>query len=442
MDATPNLFSAFSPAGHSQWREQVAKDLKGESPGGLIWKNENGFDVKPYYTAEDLTVNYEPAFHHTRWSHGVNAPGGTDSQLNDWIRKMTAETSSVCLAIDARSRDIAKVLQGIDLPIAQWLFYSDEKSLPGLIDILKRSDLGDLNCSVFPTDINSESDVKRWLKSTLPVFSDATLARFICIDVHRYHALGALPYYELAVFMAALTEWLHFAEETGVTSPAAPCVRTAVNTDYFTSICKLRAMRRLWHLIAPEFDLDPKRIEIIVETSLANKSVTGKYNNLLRTSVEAMAAVAGGCNMLLVHELDAVSGEQTGFSRRLAVNQQRVLEHEAGLSLLADVGCGSYYIESYTDMLAEKALETFKAFEKQGGYFACLANDIFTKAIAKQSETRAAALLSGERILVGVNKYRFAGDDGDKYTDRINAAGEALPWSPVQEAELKWKRSE
>jgi methylmalonyl-CoA mutase len=164
-------------------------------------------------------------------------------------------------------------------------------------------------------------------------------------------------------------------------------------------------MRRLWQVIRKEYGIE-NELYILAETSLTNNSVSDSYNNLLRTTVEAMAAVTGGCNELVVQPFDALLPVNRSLSQRLAVNQQLILKEESYLDKMADISCGSYYIESLTDALAAESLEIFKSFEQAGGYFKCLEKEIFSCEIAKQSAIDDAAIEDGSQVAVGVNKFR------------------------------------
>ncbi|MEO6301817.1 MAG: methylmalonyl-CoA mutase family protein, partial [Bacteroidia bacterium] len=211
-------------------------------------------------------------------------------------------------------------------------------------------------------------------------------------------------------------------------------IKTGVNSDYFIQIAKLRAIRRLWNVIRTEYNLK-NELHLIIETSLTDKSISDKYNNLLRTTVESMAAVAGGCNELIVTEFDVLFTENEKLSSRMAINQQLILKDESYLNKMADISCGSYYIESVTDALATKALEAFKRFEKEGGFFKCIEKNVFANDIQQQAEQRKELFNTGKQLAIGVNKFKNEKEKISVPAQKINE----LKHLPINNAVLNFE---
>jgi len=234
--------------------------------------------------------------------------------------------------------------------------------------------------------------------------------------------------------MDSPVEWMEAEEKTTVPTGNSPVIRTGVDSDLFVQIAKLRALRRLWEIIKPEFNRKGD-LYIIAETSLANKSVSDQYNNLLRSTVEAFGAIAGGCNELVVHNFDALSGKPNKTATRLALNQQHILKEESYLDKMADVGCGSYYIESLTDLIATRALEAFKEIMKKGGYFVSLENGSVQKEIDKHYNAREVKINNGEAVLVGVNKFR-----NEKDQPQYTGVEETLKEKSIRNPGLVWEQ--
>jgi methylmalonyl-CoA mutase len=426
---TDTPLGEFPPVSSAEWRAQIIKDLKGEPFESLVWKNENGILVQPFYTHEEVSHKYGPAFTHTSWDVGISAPTGDARSANAYILKKLNE-GATSIQLDLRHTVPGSLLRDVHLQDIRTVFLSDIASLPKLkqLELLKKQDV---NWNLISQDIMSSDDLHNWIKLSEELAPAGTCQ--ISVDLLHFHNRGCLPYYELAIFLSNVTAILDQVRENSPGKRLKLSVRTGVGTNYFTEIAKLRAIRRLWLLLVEEYQLESgAAIEVLVESSLTNKSLSGQYNNLLRTTIEGMAAVAGGCNNLIVHEFDILAGTPTPFAQRLAVNQQLVLGHESGLATLADVGCGSYYIESLTDMLAEKGLETFKEFEKQGGYFECLKSGKFSDTIAAQAKAAAERIRSGSQVIVGVNRFE---DSGEK---RKTASGSPKAFSnPVLAYELE-----
>jgi methylmalonyl-CoA mutase len=171
----------------------------------------------------------------------------------------------------------------------------------------------------------------------------------------------------------------------------------AVGSTYFVEIAKLRAVRLAWSRAVAAFGAggDAARMRLMVRTARSNKSVVDPYTNLLRATTEAMAAIIGGGERIVV--------EPFGFDPHLAANVQRILEHEALLGLVDDAGGGSYFVESLTDAIARGAWGELQRIEAAGG-FSAAAGEI-EATLARQRVAREQAVATRRRTLVGVNNY-------------------------------------
>lgn len=208
------------------------------------------------------------------------------------------------------------------------------------------------------------------------------------IRADRFHNSGATAVQELAFAIAAGVDRL------AGDLPATDFV-FAIGSNYFFEIAKLRAARLLWAQAAAAFTGCDGEMRLHARTAIANKSLYDPYTNLLRVTTEALSAVLGGCDTLIVEPFE--------FSDRLAVNVQRLLKHEAHLDQVADPAGGSYYVEALTDSLAREAWKLFQQVEARGGFTA--AQSFVEDAIATSRKAQEAAVASRRRTLVGVNNY-------------------------------------
>jgi methylmalonyl-CoA mutase len=394
------LFPEFPATSATDWKDQLTKDLKGEPYEDLIWKNENGFSIQPFYTKEDLKQNYEPAFTHANWEICVHKENISSKEINE---QLTADLNrgASSISVNCKDVDLSVALKGIQLNYIQSIFIVDETTATELKKYLEQTyNLNDLNFSLITENFKNEADLKSWNK-VISLFETYKNIKTISVDALAFHNQNCLAYYEVAIILSALNEYL----QSEIRSSTPFVIKTGVNSDYFLQIAKLRAIRRLWTILRTEYNLK-NDLHLIVETTLTNKSVSDKYTNLLRTTVEAMSAVAGGCNELIVTEFDTLFTENKKLSSRMAINQQLILKDESYLDKMADIGCGSYYIESITDAIAAKALETFKHFEKEGGYFKCIEKNIFSNEIKIQSDQRNELYKTSKQLAIGVNKFR------------------------------------
>ena len=194
---------------------------------------------------------------------------------------------------------------------------------------------------------------------------------------------GATPVQELAWAIAEGVDRLVAAGSPGLAADRGMAVVFAVGSTYFVEISKLRAWRLLWSAAAgvlqPQAADAPAPV-LHVRTSRANKSAHDPYTNLLRVTTEAMAAVIGGADTVLV--------EPHGFDPHLAINVQRILAEEAHMDAVADPGGGSYYIEHLTDALAREAWGLFQQIESAGGHAAAVAAGMLEEQVQATREAR------------------------------------------------------
>jgi methylmalonyl-CoA mutase len=399
-----NLFSEFKPSTAADWKNQVLKDLKGEPLENLIWHNENGIEVKPFYTSEDLKQAYEPAFTHADWEICVKGKSNDAKEINaQFLMQLNAGATSISLNCSGLDLDVA--LNDIQLNYIHSTFLLNEANANSLKTYLEKKYPGkDLPFSLFPESLSSSKDLENWMK-VMDVFKDFKNCKSASADALDFHNQNCFAYYELAIILSQLTEYLEALSSKKEIPSSAFVVKTGVNSDYFIQIAKLRAIRRLWAVLKADYKIQHD-LYVIVETGLTNKSISDSYTNLLRTTVEAMAAASGGCNELIVTEFDILFPTNKVLGERMAINQQLILKEESYFDKMADTACGSYYIESMTDALAQKALETFQSFEAEGGFFNCLKNGKFNKDISIQAAQLEEKVKTQKQILIGVNKFK------------------------------------
>ncbi len=179
-----------------------------------------------------------------------------------------------------------------------------------------------------------------------------------------------------------------------------------VGSSYFMEIAKVRAARVLFSHLLSAFDgRNEKPVYIHSVTTDWNKTVYDAHVNMLRLTAEAMAAVLGGCNSLLVKPFDAAFREPDEFSERMARNTQAILKEEAYLDKVADPSAGSYYIESLTNSLVEHAWQYFLGIEEKGGYVKAFVSGYIGSELKATGEQRRQMVATRREILLGTNQY-------------------------------------
>ena len=398
------LFSEFSPSSISDWKKKFLNDIKESTFESYIWQNENGFDIEPFYNSESLSHTYLPAFTHSNWDVCVSSSSSDSKTLNSELLNQLARGAN-SISINCSNINLIQALDGILLNYIQSTFYIDNQSANSLFNYLSdHYNLNELNISILPILFNNENDLKNWANNK-SLFNGFEGIKTIGVNLYLSHNQNCLAYYEIALIFSALVEQLEFLSKKEQISNSKIVIKTGVNSDYFIQIAKLRAIRRLWNNLKIVYNCN-NDIHLIVETTLTNKSISDSYNNLIRSTIESMAAIAGGCNELIVSEFDSLNPTDKILSERLAVNQQLILKDESYFDKIADVSCGSYYIESITDAITSKALETFKRFENEGGYFKCIEKSIFFNEINIQAKHQQDKINNQEEVSVGVNRFK------------------------------------
>jgi len=262
-------------------------------------------------------------------------------------------------------------------------------------------------------------------------YVSANMPRFNSVSISGYHMqeAGATCAQELAYTIADGIEYVRAAIDSGLDVDAfAPRLSFffAIGTDFFMEVAKLRAARLLWaSLMAEKFDpKDPRSLALRTHCQTSGASLTARdpYNNIIRTTVEAMAAVLGGTQSLHTNSFDEALSLPTDFAARIARNTQLVLRDETGLTRVADPLGGSYYVESLTDQLVTEARRLIEEAEEMGGMTRAVEAGIPKMRIEEAAARRQARIDRGEDRIVGVNCYELEEEPDVDILDIDNSA--------------------
>ena len=224
----------------------------------------------------------------------------------------------------------------------------------------------------------------------------------IAVSADLYQNTGATITQQLAYTLAHANEYLnHFGEV------AAKKIHFtfSVGSNYFFEIAKLRAFRILWSTLLEEYNISNFDAHLFVQPSHRNKTLYDYNVNLLRTTTECMSAILGGANTISNISYDTIYQKSNEFGERIARNQLLILQQESSLNRGQNIADGTYYIESITHQLAEKALVLFKDIEANGGFLKQLNEGIIKRKIQESADKEQELFDSGKEVLLGTNKY-------------------------------------
>ncbi len=311
---------------------------------------------------------------------------------------------------------VSMTMNGAVLPVLAFFIVAGEEQgvphaqLTGTIqnDILK--EFAVRNTYIYPPEPSMRivSDIIGFCAAEMPKFNS------ISISGYHMHEAGATAVQELAYTLADGMEYVRAAQADGLDIDdfaGRLSFFWGIGMNLFMEVAKLRAGRTLWHRIMTQLGAkkdESKRLRTHCQTSGVSLTEQDPYNNIIRTTIEALAAVLGGTQSLHTNSFDEAIALPTDFSARIARNTQLILAEESGVTAVADPLGGSYYVEALTRELEEKAWALIEEVEAHGGMTKAVAEGLPKHRIEEAAAARAAKVDTGETTIVGVNRYRLA----------------------------------
>ena len=469
-----------------EWNKIAAKELRGKPLDALTWNTLEGIAVKPLYTSEDtdglphmggipgkapFTRGVKATMYAGRpWTIRQYAGFSTAEESNAFYRaalaggqqgvsvafdlathrgydsdhpRVEGDVGKAGVAIDSVEDmkilfdgipldkvSVSMTMNGAVIPIlASFIVTGEEQGhdkslLAGTIqnDILKEFMVR--NTYVYPPEPSMRiiADIIGYTSENMPKFNS------ISISGYHMQEAGANLVQELAFTLADGREYVRTAIAAGMdVDKFAPRLSFffAIGMNFFMEAAKLRAARLLWSKIMAEFDPKDEKSSMLrthCQTSGVSLQEQDPYNNVIRTAYEAMSAVLGGTQSLHTNALDEAIALPTDFSSRIARNTQLILQEETGVTNVVDPLAGSYYVESLTNELAEKAWALIEEVEELGGMTKAVASGMPKLRIEESAATRQAMIDRGTEVIVGVNKYRKDNEDPIDIRDIDNGA--------------------
>ncbi|ARR53922.1 methylmalonyl-CoA mutase [Rhizorhabdus wittichii DC-6] len=472
----------------ARWEAAAAKEVKGKD---LTWNTPEGIAVKPLYTAADVagvdpglpgfapftrgvrasmyagrpwtirqyagfsTAEESNAFYHRNLKAGQKGLSvafdlATHRGYDSDHPRVTGDVGKAGVAIDTiddmkilfdgiplDQMSVSMTMNGAVIPVLAFFIVAGEEQgvpmaqLDGTIqnDILKEFMVR--NTYIYPPEPSMR------IISDIFAFTSQNMPKFNSISISGYHMqeAGATQVQELAFTIADGMEYVKYGVASGLDIDKFAGRLSfffAIGMNFFMEIAKLRAARVLWHRVMTKLGARDERSKMLrthCQTSGVSLTEQDPYNNVMRTTIEAMAAMLGGTQSLHTNALDEAIALPTDFSARIARNTQIVIQEETGMTRVVDPLGGSYYVESLTQELVDRAWEIIEKVEAEGGMAKAVAAGWPKAMIEEASAAKAARIDRGEEIIVGVNKYRLANEEEIDILDVDNHA--------VREAQIR-----
>lgn len=438
------LFTEFPPVPTEKWEEVITADLKGaDYERKLVWKTGEGFNVRPYYRAENLEgikflgsqageFPYVRGTHaHNRWRVHQTVSVVCPKEANaEALKILNAGVDSLgfCIAsADFSAADLDMLLKDICIPAVEITFCGEKMAnvaelvlakvekegiakedvrIAFCIDPLVKglSSKGDF-CSP-----NGEKCIAR-IVELIHKTKEYKHMRIVTVAGQTFGNSGSTIVEELAFTLSAGHDYLVRLTDAGLDVDAAARklrFSFSVSSNYFMEIAKFRAARMLWANIVKGYGPAKNcacKMQIHAETSRWNQTVYDPYVNMLRGTTEAMSATIAGVHSLEVMPFDASFENPTEFSKRIARNVELLLKNESHFDQVVDPAGGSYYVENLTQSIAAEAWKLFLEIEEKGGYTEAYKAGLIVERIKASAAAKDKNIATRRQTLLGANQY-------------------------------------
>lgn len=409
-----SLFNEFKPVTSKAWKQKIQVDLKGaDYNDNLIWNTNEGIDVKPFYHSDEFK----------------GLPDISNTLITNWkvcetiLAKDTKTANKKALdSLNRGAENLHFILKDSGTAVKELLENINllETSISISYNSFSQDDLDNLlamdkntffNLYVHFDCVGQLGKTGNWFSNLkedhIYLKSLVKLTGQLSINLGHYQNAGATNVQQLAYAIAHANEYLNHLDDI-LTSEEKKNLNisfnVAVGSNYFFEIAKLRALRQLWSSLASEYGVNTN-CRINSTPSKRNKTIYDYNVNLLRTTTECMSAILGGSDAVSNLAYDALYHEDNEFGSRISRNQLLILKHESYFDKVNNPADGTYYIESLTQQLGEKALELFKDIESNGGFLTQLKEGTIQRKIKESATVEQADFDSGKLVLLGSNKH-------------------------------------
>ena len=438
------LFTEFPPVPTEKWEEVITADLKGaDYERKLVWKTGEGFNVRPYYRAENLEgikflgsqageFPYVRGTHaHNRWRVHQTVSVVCPKEANaEALKILNAGVDSLgfCIAsADFSAADLDMLLKDICIPAVEITFCGEKTAHVAELVLAKvekegiaKEDVRIAFCidplvkglsskSEFCSP-NGEKCIAR-IVELIHKTKEYKHVRIVTVAGQTFGNSGSTIVEELAFTLSAGHDYLVRLTDAGLDVDAAARklrFSFSVSSNYFMEIAKFRAARMLWANIVKGYGPAKNcacKMHIHAETSRWNQTVYDPYVNMLRGTTEAMSATIAGVHSLEVTPFDTSFENPTEFSKRIARNVELLLKNESHFDQVVDPAGGSYYVENLTQSIAAEAWKLFLEIEQKGGYTEAYKAGLIVERIKASAAAKDKNIATRRQTLLGANQY-------------------------------------
>ncbi|MBB6444853.1 methylmalonyl-CoA mutase family protein [Bacillus benzoevorans] len=456
---------SFPEQTFESWRQKAEESLKGKSLESLSRKTYENIQLKPLYTKEDRAGCVVPQFpgqgdyrrgskalgyieENWKIAQKINAPdlGQLQERLTSSMNKGQNTVSFV--PTEEIVKELSTLLQNLDQNIPFAVNAGDylEEILAAVEAVADQNsgyiakDPVSLRAQNGRSFAGDEVEYAQFAQTIQKGMAANPNLKTILTDTTVYHNGGASAVQELAIALATAVYHIEQLKSHGLSvDDIVPKMvfHFSIGSHFFTETAKLRAARVLWSKMTEAYQVAEElqgQMEISADTSWFTKTAYDPYVNLLRAGNEAFAAVLGGVQYLHVSPFDEPEGKSSEFSERIARNTQLLLRNEARLGSIIDPAGGSWYIESLTDELAEKAWALFLEIDEKGGIAAVLESGWLQAQIEEVKAKRMYDTATRKQTIVGTNQYANLKDK--PLTAQVEETGLVTDFAPVKQERL------
>ena len=438
------LFTEFPPVPTEKWEEVITADLKGaDYERKLVWKTGEGFNVRPYYRAENLEgikflgsqageFPYVRGTHaHNRWRVHQTVSVVCPKEANaEALKILNAGVDSLgfCIAsADFSAADLDTLLKDICIPAVEITFCGEKTAHVAELVLAKVEKEGiakeDVRIAFCIDPLvkglsskgefcspNGEKCIAR-IVELIHKTKEYKHVRIVTVAGQTFGNSGSTIVEELAFTLSAGHDYLVRLTDAGLDVDAAARklrFSFSVSSNYFMEIAKFRAARMLWANIVKGYGPAKNcacKMQIHAETSRWNQTVYDPYVNMLRGTTEAMSATIAGVHSLEVMPFDASFENPTEFSKRIARNVELLLKNESHFDQVVDPAGGSYYVENLTQSIAAEAWKLFLEIEEKGGYTEAYKAGLIVERIKASAAAKDKNIATRRQTLLGANQY-------------------------------------